>query len=138
MTDTKKILIFIIIGLVVFAVGGGAGVLYQQEKEPPAAQLEKEDFVKKALSSKLIPLITAYGLVSDINGKDIILTSGGDSIKIKIRNDAPVYLFESLPDQKKGRLEDLKKGDSISVNLKFLENSQIEGLAIVLIASAKK
>ena len=137
----KNLVILIIIGLVVFVVGGGVGVMYQKSKT--ASVLPEENPVYKILSSKLIPTITAFGKISSINGNDIVLSSGDETLNIEMKDSAPVYIFDSsvdlgnglsTPSQKIVNVDVLKEGQDISVNLKINKDGQISGVAIVLIS----
>lgn len=141
--DQKNLVIFAVIGLVIFIVGGGLGILYQS-KNP--AQVVKIQAVQ-TLSSKVIPSITAFGQVSNIDGKNITLSFGGDSLTIKIRDDAQVYLPATSTTDKNGKpvispqqtaqFSDIKKGENVSVNLKLLPDGQLEGQLVIIITAQK-
>ena len=130
----KERITYIAIGLVVFILGLGVGIVYQQAKMVLGS---KRNPVLEVLNSRTIPFVTAYGDIVDIRGKNIAINFEEDSLTVKIKDDAPVYSFESGV-QKIIKVEDLKKGDKVSVNLKLSQDGQAEGLAIVLIASAAK
>lgn len=132
--NIKNLVISIIIGLVIFVVGGGVGVLYQQKKEPPAApiRISGENSLVKILNSKVIPSIAAYGQVVNINKRNITLISGNEDFTVKINDVAPVYYFVASA-QKSAKFEDIKRGDTVRVELKFLSNNQIEGYSVIII-----
>lgn len=132
--QAKNTIIFLAFILVVSAVAIGLGVVYQKTRKY-SEPLENSVF--KILNSKTIPFVTAYGDIVNIDGKNITISSKEDNLTVKIRDDAPVYSFESQV-QKIIKVEDLRKGDKISVNLKISQDGQAEGLAIVLITPAVK
>jgi hypothetical protein len=145
--DRKNLVVLIIVAFVFFGLGGGLGVLYQNQMGVvPANEAPKIQAVQ-TLSSKVIPSITAFGEVSSVEGKDITLTFGGDSLKIKVRDDAQIYLpATSTTDQngkpvtsaqKTAEFSDIKVGDNVSVNLKLLPDGQIEGQMVIIITAAK-
>jgi len=135
----KNLIISIIIGLVVFAVGGGAGVLYQQQKGTPATQTQSgaENPILKTLNSKVVSSINASGQVSDIAGRDITLTLGGDDLIIRVRDDAPVYSFVQPINgknavQKTVKFEDIRKGNTLNVNLYVSSGNVIEASSVLM------
>jgi hypothetical protein len=145
--DRKNLVILIIVAIVFFVVGGGVGVMYQNQMGVvPANEAPKIQAVQ-TLSSKVIPSITAFGQVSSIEGKDVTLTFGGDSLKIKVRDDAQIYLPATSTTDQNGKpvtsaqqtakFSDIKVGDNVSVNLKLLPDGQIEGQMVIIITAAK-
>jgi len=138
--DKKTSIILLVIGGLFFLIlGGGLGIFYQSQKD--VLQSPEGNSKLKAvqvLSSKVIPSITAYGQISNIDGRNITLTFGGDSLNVKINDDAIVYLpsSESSP-QQIAKFEDIKKGDNVSVNLRLLPDGQIEGQMVIILNSVK-
>jgi len=139
--EIKKVVSYIIVALVFFAVGGGTGFLSYEsfKKQQPL----EETPVYKILTSNLIPTITAYGRISSINGNDMVLSNGEELLNIKMENSAPVYVFDSsvdlgnglsAPSQKVAGIDILKEGQDISVNLEINKDGQINGVAGVLLS----
>jgi len=137
----RNLVISIIIGLVIFVVGGGVGIMYQKSKT--ASISPEENPVYKILNSKLIPVITAYGKIVSINGSDMVLGSGEEMLNIKMEDNAPIYFFDSsvdlgnglsTPSQKIIGIDKLKEGQEISINLEIDKNGKINGVAGVLIS----
>ena len=147
MNKITLISLLIIGGLFIFVLGGGAGVLYQTQKDTP--QLEKgkiAESVVKTLLSKAVPSIDAQGQVDNIDGRNITLTNNGDSITVKILDNAQIYSFmtKNTTDKNTGRsqikLEDIKKDDTLNIALRVLSDGQIEGQVVIVfnnIASAE-
>lgn len=143
--DKKNLTVLVIVAILFFVVGGGLGIAYQIKKDSltPKEKVQVESANK--LSSKVIPSITAFGEVSNITGKNITLTFGGDSLVIKIRDDAQIYLPATNSTDKNGKavalpqraakFSDIKTGDSLSINLKLLPDGQIEGQMVIIINS---
>jgi len=144
--DQKNIIILAVVGGVLcLAIGGGLGYFYQlQNGTLPPAESKKVEAVN-TLSSKVIPSITAFGQVTNISGRDITLTFGGDSLTIKIKEDAPIYLPATATKDKDGnsvtsaqqtaKFSDIKVGDNASVNLKLLATGQIEGQLVIILGA---
>lgn len=138
----NKILIFLlIIGAVfIFVLGGGAGILYQTQKDTP--QIDRLMSALEGITSKAIPSIIAYGQVTGIEGKNITLTYREDSIIVSIRSDTEIYSFVQPTEQKEGqaalpvkqlvKFEDIKKGDTLSISLKVLSDGQLEGNTVTI------
>jgi len=124
--SVKNIVLYIVAGLIIFAVGGGAGVLYQQQKG------EEINFLFKTLNSKIISSIMADGYVANIEGKNISLDLNGESLIVKIRDDAKVMFFDDKGVQKEIKFEDIKKGDFINVNIRLFSANQFEGYMILM------
>ena len=134
----------IIVGIIIFAVGGGLGVLYQTRKNAP--QVENSQPINPAiknLSSKVIASINSSGQVSKIEGRDITLISSGESLTIKAKEDALIFSFIQVPPAKKGgaptitqqktELKDIKNGDNLMMNLKLLSDGQLEAQSITIL-----
>jgi len=143
--DQKSLIISITIGLIFFALGLVCGFFYH--RQITFMPFKAENPIIKTLSSKVIPTVNAYGEVTSINEKNITLTSGGESLTIKIRDDAKVYSFEpsvdkkgnsTTPVQKIIKFEDIKNGNNVSVNLRILPDGNIEGYAVVIVSVLPK
>ena len=138
----NKLLTFLFtIGAVfIFVLGGGAGILYQTQKDAP--QIDKLASLLKRITSRAIPSITAYGQVASIEGKNITLASGGDNIIVSVRGDTEIYSFAQptaqkqeqavLPTKQLVKFEDIKKGDTLNISLKVLPDGQLEGNTIII------
>ncbi|MEK7562211.1 MAG: hypothetical protein AAB509_00825 [Patescibacteria group bacterium] len=144
----KKFLIVlhIVSGLFILILGGGLGILYQSQKDSLPSANPKTQAVQ-TLSSKVIPAITAFGQVAKIDGKNVTLTFGGDSLTVKIIDNATVFLPAISTTDKNGKpvttqqqianFTDIKVGDSVSINLKLLPDGQIEGQMVIIIGVQK-
>ncbi len=159
----KSLIILVFLGLLILALGAFLGVLYQSQFviqsqpqtqnnaiiQPPIQEQKVSDLpdVIKVLSSKVIPLIAAYGTVTKIDGKNITLSYQTDSIIISIRDDAKIYslvLDNSIAkpgivqnqDKKSSTskqidFKDIKIGDNLNVDIKVLPNGQVKGFSAV-------
>ena len=148
--EKKNLISLIVIGVVFFIVGGGLGLMYQKQKDAQSQlpQNNKKVAAVQTLSSKVIPSITAYGQISKIDGRNLTLAFGGDSLTIKIRDDALVYMpskttsdssgKQIITPQTQSKFSDIKTGDNVSVNVKLLSDGQLEGQIVIILQSAKK
>lgn len=141
----KLLISLLIIGAVsLFVLGGGVGVLYQTQKDAPQIEalqatelkLQKIELVTKSLASKTISLISAYGQVQNIDGKNITLSFSGDSITVGLADNVQVLAFVG---DGKGKtsyqpydFSQIKKGYTVSVNLKLLSDGTLQGQAIII------
>ena len=130
----------LIIGAVfIFVLGGGAGVLYQTQKDAP--QVNKADAVLKIFSLKSINAINIVGEASKINEKSIILDSKGIETEIVINNNTIIY-NPTLPKinltetdvlkQQKVKLSDIKQKDILSVAVAITPEGLILAKMIVV------
>jgi hypothetical protein len=126
--EIKKIIAYIIVGLVFFIVGGGLGVLYQQQ-------------IIKKLSSDAITSIISSGTVENISGNEIILNANGISLPIKIKTDAKIYappLSEGEDNSQSSRsyremsVEDIKAGDNLGIYSKLSSDGSLEAFKIFI------
>ncbi len=138
--EPKNVVISIVLGLLILAVGFGGGVLYESIGQPPAQNVVQEaPEGVKVLNSKITPSITAYGVITDINGKNITIDNQGDTMTITVVDGAKIYAFSSTSGQSKEiTLQDLKKGDNLSVNVKVSQNGQVQAHSIIVLPPAVK
>ena len=141
------IFLLIILGLVIFALGGGLGIMFQTQKtatqiQETSVQLsktqQKTDSLGKELSSNVIPL-HAIGSVTKIDGMNITLNSNGDTVVIPISSTALIFSYGSsasgvaqAPAQST-QFQDIKIGDYLSINLKVLSDNTLEGETVSVI-----
>ena len=126
----------IIIALVIFVAGGGLGVFYQAQKDAP--QLEKTTAVLKNPSSKVISTATAYGKVEKIEGKNITLSYGGDSIVIGATDNTKVYSYSDKSARQEVEYSTIKKGDNIDITIKILPDGGLNAEAIFILPNFAK
>ena len=137
MNKTTSIVLIIISGLVFLVLGGGMGFLYKTLQVSP--QIKKTTAIIKDLSSKTVLSTVAYGQVSKIEGKDITLSYSGDSIKVSMKENSPVYSFANdstgKPVQKQVDLKEIKIGDNLNITIKLLPDGQIQGQSVLILMS---
>ena len=143
--ETSKTILFVIIILVVFLIGGGIGILYQSNQSNiSGSQAQKNAVVVKDLSSNLVPSVVAYGQVADIQGKELTLSFSGDTLKVLIRDDAQISTIGGLAPSAKTttsnqaglNFSDIKTGDSVSVNMKLSADGVWEGVAVFILPAS--
>ena len=144
--------ILIIIGvIIVLGVGLCGGYYFEKTRIEP--QLIKTSNTLKTLgSSKVIYLIVANGKVSKISDRVITISSGTDSLDLKVREDVVISTLayplgeklsiisssDKLPafPMQSTKFEDIKVGDNVSVSLTPLSDGQFEIKKIVIIPQA--
>lgn len=126
MEKSISIVSLLIAVVIFFAVGFGAGFYYLNQTSQGNSSLIK------ALASKVVPSIVAYGKVSKIAGKTISLTSGADSIDIVVQEEAPVNTYSQKDNSyAKIKLTDIKVGDTLNVVMKITEENKLEGISVI-------
>ncbi|MCX6721059.1 MAG: hypothetical protein NT026_00425 [Candidatus Staskawiczbacteria bacterium] len=148
--DNKTVILIIVIAIVMFFAGGGVGMMVQNPLNltpapAPTANTNASaanataTATIKALSSKVVPSITAYGKVTSINGNKITLSSGGDSIIMNVIENVPVFSsmqqigLPNAQNQPKLGFKDIKKGDILNITLKVLPDGQFLGQEVVIV-----
>lgn len=133
--DKKFLVILIAVAVLFFIIGGALGFFYQAQKIASQPDNTVKINAVKTLSSRVIPSITAYGAISNISGRNLTLTFGGESLTVKIKDDAQIFLpSTATASQQTARFADIKKGDNASVNLKLLPDGQIEGDVVIILS----
>lgn len=133
--DKKSIIILILIGVVIFVVGGGVGILYKTEKT-------SEFSIKGSnmLSSRVISKIVAYGEVTEINKRNITLSFLEESLTFEIKENTPVYkIVGDEPGSafwQDSTFNEIKEGNRLNINLKIKENNEIEIVAVYILSPA--
>jgi len=129
----------LVIGLIlfIFILGAGTGVVFQAQKNAPRLKnADKNIAVIKSLSSKAVPSIVAYGQVAKVDGKNVTISYMSDSVTVHIADSAQVYSFAKTgakgtsSTQQNANFTDIKKGDTVSINLKLLADGTLEGSTV--------
>ncbi len=122
-------------GLVLLVVGVSAGILLEKMALDP--KLEKANTAIKAINSKLIPYITAFGAIQSISGRELTLNYSEETLTIKIRSDAKVLTIENKTDgtsaQKEIQMSDLNVGDYVNVNVNISQDNILEGSRVLVV-----
>ena len=136
MNKTTSIILVIIFGLVCLILGGATGFLYKTLQLSP--QIEKTTAIIKDLSSKIILSSVAYGQVSKIEGRDITLSYNGDSIKINMTENIPIYYTNDSVGksvQQKVDFKAIKIGDTLNIIIKVLPDGQVQSQSVLILLS---
>lgn len=135
MNNKKQLAILIIVGVLVFLVGGGLGIISVQ---PKGFQKTKIEATNK-LASRVISSIVAYGQIENIDGRNLTLSNFGDNLSILILDNAQVYSFttpsvkNATPSQQTVKFENIKIGDKVNVAVKLLPNGQMQGSSVIIL-----
>ena len=143
--DIKQTPMLVFLAFLIFAAGGVVGILYQAQGG--IGQLAGQDMsgTVRQLSSKVVPSIAAYGIVTNISGRTVTLTAQSDSMVITVRKDAQIYSFvpsasdtaqKNTSSSRKITLADVKPGDNASINIKVLPMGQIEATSVIILPPA--
>lgn len=137
--DNKALTTLIVVAVLFLIVGGGVGMAYQTQKD--SVKIKQVNIMEpafKGLSSKVIPSIVAYGQVTNIEGRNITLSYSGESLTVKIKDNANIYSFATAPgtktaSQEKANFSDIKKGDNLNISLKLLADGSLEGQSAIIL-----
>ena len=153
--EKSSIILLVIGAVIVFVIGGGAGVFYKtQDLSPQLAkqtiiqsQIDQNTKLLKGLSSK-VAFFYARGSVTKIDGRNITLDYSGDTLAVPINSTAQISVLPNAQTSNKivsgqnvsetqsllplVKFEDIKIGDTIAVYLKITPNSTLEGTTVVI------
>ena len=124
------IIIIIIVIAVLLLVSSFLVGFYFSQKEP--LKIGGTENIVKIVNSKVIPSIIANGIVTEISGRIITLSSNEESLDINIREDAKIYSLRDISGEINPTFEFIKVGDNLSINIKILSDGKIEGLSITI------
>jgi len=155
MSKISLIVLSIALGLVIFIVGGGMGIVYQSQMETGnTAAIEKctakeiivdvteKDCVSlvKALSSSVVTSVAAHGTVINIEGNNITLKTNKDSVIFSFAKNVQISSFSfpssseetgktisptNTAEQKKS-IGDIKIGDVLNIDVNILSTGSLE------------
>jgi hypothetical protein len=112
---------------------------------PTIAKAVKYEATVKALSSKVVPSIIAYGQVTKIENKNITLTYNKETLTVPVMESANVYSFvpaeagskTTAPTQKKSTFSEIKVGDSLNITVKLSADGVLEGQSVIILVKGK-
>ena len=146
-----SITLFVFLALFLVALGGGIGIIYQNQNDAPLKEeisilkgstAVLENTVKE-LSSPVITPIVAYGQVKKIDGKNITLNFNEGSLTVKIKDDAKVYYStsngnNSAPTMKEVNFNNIKVNDTLDIFLEISKDNRLEGKFAHIYVTTKK
>lgn len=145
--NIKNVLISLVAGILILILGvwlgmllGGKGTMTASQTSQVAAGAA----LTKALSSKVIPSIAAYGQVTKIDGSNLTISYQGDSVVVSVDSNSKIYSFAkqptttttkktTAPTSQQIALKDVKVGDNVSVNIKVFPTGEMQGLSVVVL-----
>ncbi len=162
----KTVIISLCVWILIFVLGLGIGILYQSQKNVPQVQVQGQDqkvadavsalnakvASLKSLTSPVILSISAYGKITNINGRNVTITRGKDAMVLALKSDANIssVAFAApgplpsgskkpaspapTPTVKQLSLQDLKVGNDVTARVRVLASGQIEGLSVTVLA----
>lgn len=135
MKKSVLIILFFLLLALFLASGIGFGIFYQQQKDLIGENNSKNTL--KALSSKSIASIIAYGQLTKIDGRDVTISYLGDSMNIFIEDGCKIYLIgESAGGQSEKKeisFEEIKIGNHLNITIKIMPDGQIIGQSILIL-----
>lgn len=147
MSKTNIIVLVIVIAVVGVIVGLGLGMMLQKQADAPkVSKFAAYETAVKALSSKAVPSIIAYGQVSNIEGRKVTLNYSGETLVVDVAQNANVYALTpaagakapTAPVQRKALFTEVKKGDNLNITLKLSSDGKIEGQSVIILTSTGK
>jgi hypothetical protein len=143
--DRKNLTIIIVVAVIGVIIGLVLGISLSQKGISNNSQSNKFESAVKALSSKVIPSIIAYGQVTKIENKNITLTYNKETLTIPLTQSTSIYSFvapeagskATAPTQKKSSFSEIKVGDSLNITIKLLPDGTIEGQSVIILMKGK-
>ena len=151
--DKRLLIILIVLGVVIFLVGVGVGVISQKQSPSNTNQVNNSQTnndaglvsLAKTLKSTPINSIGVFGTVTNISGKAITVESKNDSVKVKVANDAKIFNFvqttvagKTTSSQKAGVFGDIKVGSNVSMGAKITADNTLEVSSVVIFPVVQK
>jgi hypothetical protein len=132
--NKKQLVFLIVIGVLLFVLGGALGVAYDMNKTPQQIKVKTVN----SLSSKVVSSIVAYGRISHIDGRIITLNNFGEDLVVSIPDNAKIYSFTipsgtKTPVQQAATFGSVQLNQNVNVNLKLLPSGQFEGSSIIIL-----
>ena len=141
--ETNIIILLVVAGLIISAVSVGVGIFYQSKKDNSEIQKTPVDVnnLLKSLSSNIINAVSAYGGVTNIEGRDITLSYGGSSLTINVAENTAITEFApTVPGSNQGipknlKFSDIKKGDNVNIALKIMPDGSLSAQTVLVFAN---
>lgn len=131
MEKSNTIIITIILGIIIFGLGVGLGLM--MKKTQPCSPVSASSSC--LLDSKAIGnwVASASGEVKEFSGKNLVLVSNGETLKIFIPDGAMIQKIVS-PDKAPeiANLTDIQAGKKVEVQLAVSDNLIIGSLVTIL------
>ncbi len=141
------VLVIVFIFFFGYSLGTVSGNSTSKNAVQSQVQTQKMPEAINVLSSKVIPSIAAYGIVTKIDGRNITLTYQTDSIVITMRSDAKIYSYVvnsalvkpgSKPPAnayvtKLADFNDIKVNQNLSANIKVYPDGRVEGFSAIFL-----
>ena len=133
------IIILVVAGIVIFVLGGVAGVLFQNQKANGTAgigtPINTPGKLADNVKSKVISSIVLYGKVESISGRTAKISNNGDTVSVVMSASAKFSLIDvskKTPVQKDAKFENIKVGDNLNISAKILDNNSFAGVSVVI------
>lgn len=145
MSKINLIIVSVVVVIISLVVGGVVGMAMQAQKDSVGLNkltiLAPMETAVKALSSKAVPSIIAYGQVSNIEGKKVTLSYSGETLVINVAENANIYALTPVvgaktptaPVQRKALFTEIKKGDNLNITLKLSAEGLISGQSVIIL-----
>jgi len=139
MNKVIVISLFIMVFLAGILVGITAIIFYKDgnANQQVLEENSQAENIVKILSSDLVPSITVYGQIADIQGRNIILSLPDDTMTILVKDEAKISTIKISADGLTSNnvevdFSSIKRDDNVSVNTKLLSDGSLEGTAVFI------
>jgi DNA polymerase III alpha subunit (gram-positive type) len=129
--DKTNTIILVLIGVVLFSVGGGLGIIYQEQKT--FSDNEENQTPVNNLISKAVLFVAVQGEVIDINDKTLVVSREGETTRVFLKEDFVLNAPYLLNKENKNNLENINIGDFLNIEAKILKNGELEGQSVAII-----
>lgn len=129
MENLKNIIIKVILGFLIFIVGGGVGNLFAKQ-----TALQKQKDIINTLDSSVVRSIYVSGRVAEITSSEIIVSNGSTAqIKLAVTKDTIPYMGTE-----KITIDKVKVGDVINGSAKIVSDGTLEFTAFSVMQNPAK
>lgn len=138
------LIILIICGVVLFALGAAAGAVLQGQKTSGSSGARNIAATPQArsLASKVITSITFLGKVESVSekSKTIKISNNGEIAQALVEDKAPFFIIDTSsgkPIQKPAKISDAQTGDTITMTIKVNEDNSFTATSAVIFPKPK-
>ena len=130
MEKNNSIIIAVILGIVIFGLGIGLGLMMKKIPACPKTPVSTSCLLNSKVTQNWMGF--AIGEVKEIKDRDLTLTAEGETLKTSILNGARIQILENEKIDEANFL-DIKKGDKVEIQFVFIQEANLLSGSVVTI-----
>jgi|GEM_PF-5423378 len=139
--EKKNVLMLLVLGLVIFLLGGAVGMNLSNSTN--SFQGQKSEELLKTLSSPIIVSVVAYGNVQKIEGRNLTILSltGEEKLTVFVKEGAQISMMASpasggeMGKEKRLALSDIKPGQWVNVIMRVSPEGRLEAEMVTILST---